>query len=39
MQISSLSNAKVKFVTRLQRERRMRQREGLFVAEGGTLAA
>ena len=34
MIISSLGNAKVKFVARLQRERRVRQRERLFVAEG-----
>ncbi len=34
MEISSLTNAKIKRVCRLQKERRFRHREGVFVAEG-----
>ncbi len=34
MEISSPSNARVKYVRRLQNDRRFRQREGLFVVEG-----
>jgi RNA methyltransferase, TrmH family len=37
MEISSLVNAKVKYVQRLQSDRRFRQREGLFVVEGTRL--
>ena len=37
--ISSISNPKVKYVTRLQNDRRFRKRERAFVAEGSRWAA
>lgn len=37
--ISSVNNPKVKYVTRLQNDRRFRQRERAFVAEGSRWAA
>ncbi len=38
MMISSVSNPKVKYVARLQNDRRFRRREGAFVAEGSRWA-